>query len=87
MVNELKDALPDLFTSMNSHALERRIIAQMSDSRLLSLARAHEQDSLGVEIMHYVNSCVEACLGTNLQISRINASSLDNVTSQSFFEK
>ena len=59
----------------------------MSDSRLLALARAHEQDSLGVEIMHYVNGCVEEYFGENLQISRINASSLDNVTSQEFFKK
>ena len=62
-VQELKDALSLLFDTKNPSHVEESIVENISDSKLLSLARAHEQDALGVEIMHYVNSCVEAVMG------------------------
>jgi hypothetical protein len=79
VVDDIKAALPALFAK-NAN-LEHRVIAEISNSKLLSLARAHEQDALGVEIMQYVNACFENCVGHNLHISRLNASSLDNVSS------
>ena len=81
VVAEIKAALPCVFDVAKYGDLEKIVIEKISESRLLSLARSHEQDSLGVEIMQYVNECFEFCVGNNLQISRLNASSLDNVTS------
>ena len=81
VVQDIKAALPFVFNVDKHGDLEEKVISTMSDSKLLSLARSHEQDSLGVEIMQYVNSCFETCVGQNLQISRLNASALDNVTS------
>ena len=81
VVQDIKAALPFVFNVDKYGDLEEKVISTMSDSKLLSLARSHEQDSLGVEIMQYVNSCFEICVGQNLQISRLNASALDNVTS------
>ena len=81
VVAEIKAALPAVFDVAKYGDLEQQVIEKISESRLLSLARSHEQDSLGVEIMQYVNECFESCIGNNLQISRLNASSLDNIVS------
>ena len=64
---------------------ERVVCSTIADKQLLQLARAHEKDGLGVEIMSYVNSCVEHFVGGNLLISRINGSALDNIASNDVF--
>ena len=67
---------------------EREICHKISEKHLLHLARRHEQDSLGVEIMSYVFEIVESYVGSkNLIITRENASSLENMTSYKPFDR
>ena len=81
-VGRLRQALKKVLETEHG---ERAVCSTIADKQLLQLARAHEKDGLGVEIMSYVNSCVEHFVGGNLLISRINGSALDNIASNEMF--
>ena len=84
-VNRLQQALSSVLK--NPH-VEREICQKISEKHLLHLARQHDQDNLGVEMMYYVLETVESHVGVkNLVILRENASSLDNISSYGPFKQ